>query len=91
MCKVPNFVAPVLQIDESQVGSVANDQFDSTAMESLIAFTQGSGFSQHSCFRTFIDDNERMSKIRSSIAQQTLDMNRLFDDDVAWHVKDRAR
>ena len=66
MAEVPNLLAPVLKIHVSQIGSIANEQLDRTAVHRGSRFVAGR-FGQHGRFGTFFDNNQRVPQITATV------------------------
>ena len=87
--EVPNFLAPVLQVHVSQVGSIADEQFDGTAVHRGSRFVAGR-FGQHGRFRTFFNHDQRVTQITATVGHQAGNMNRLIHRHVSRNVQEHA-
>ena len=88
--EVPSIASPILESHITQVRSGTNHQLETTAMETAGLWCCTAGFIKNSCFRTFIQHDQRMRQVNAAIAHRCVDMQRLVDDDVLWHIEEIA-
>ena len=90
MGKVPNFVAPVLQIHVPQPGALLDDQLDRAAMQAAAFERRARRFGQQRGLGTRLENHQRLAQVDAAVGHRRKRMQRLFEPHILGHVQQRA-